>query len=82
MGNGKGNVNNVIILGNINTFKHSLSLGTINSQKEYHKKDLKLLRRQLNIVRNDISLYKNEFFYIKKINSYVFLEHLFMKKII
>ena len=59
---GKGNVNNIIIVGNINAFKHSLSLGINNTQKEYHKKDLKLLRRQLNIVRNDISQYKNEFF--------------------
>ena len=63
---GKGNVNNVIILGNSNKSRsnnNSDSLGlNNNNQKEFHKKDLKILRRQLNAVRADISLYKNEFF--------------------
>ena len=60
---GKGNVNNVITIGNSFRTKidNSDNFG-LNNQKEFNKKDLKILRRQLNIVRNDISLYKNEFF--------------------
>ena len=62
---GKGNVNNVIILGSSNQFRQktgSDTFGCNSSEREFHKKDLKLLRRQLNAVRSDISLYKNEFF--------------------
>jgi glycogen debranching enzyme len=60
---GKGNVNNVITLGNSFTFKSSNTSDNFGTnRKEFNTKDLKLLRRQLNVVRNDISLYKNEFF--------------------
>ena len=62
---GKGNVNNVIILGSSNQSRQNArsdTFGCKSSEREFHKKDLKLLRRQLNAVRNDISLYKNEFF--------------------
>ena len=61
---GKGNVNNVIVLGT-SRYKPSASsdtFGANNSQREFKTKDLKILRRQLNAVRNDISLYKNEFY--------------------
>ena len=55
---GKGNINNVIILG-----KHKSYTFTQNKdQKEYHMKDLKILRRGLNSVRNEFSIYKNEFY--------------------
>ena len=62
---GKGNVNNVIIVGSSNQSGQNNNVDTFGantSQREFHKRDLKLLRRQLNAVRNDISLYKNEFF--------------------
>ena len=63
---GKGNVNNVIYLGNADKYIPSTNisdgLGLNSSQKDFHIKDLKLLRRQLNLIRNDISLYKNEFY--------------------
>ena len=61
---GKGNVNNVISLGSAFQSKSNNSSDNFgnNSQREFHLKDLKLLRRQLNYVRNDISNYKNEFF--------------------
>ena len=55
---GKGNVNNVIVLGT-SSYKPSSSsdtFGANNSQREFKTKDLKILRRQLNVVRNDISL--------------------------
>ena len=55
---GKGNVNNIITLGN----KFKLNETSHNKQKEYHMKDLKILRRTLNSIRNEISLYKNEFY--------------------
>ena len=61
---GKGNINNVIALGSAYQSRRSQNSDSFgnNSQREFHTKDLKLLRRQLNCVRNDISLYKNEFF--------------------
>ena len=71
---GKGNVNNVIYLGNTVNYSPSTiisdGLGLNSSQKNFHKKDLKLLRRILNSVRNDISLYKNEF-YLHQENQFV-----------
>ena len=55
---GKGNINNVITLG-----KNKLNLYNQNKeQKEYHMKDLKILRRGLNSVRNEFAIYKNEFY--------------------
>ena len=60
---GKGNINNVIRLGSTYQSKPSSSSNSFgNNQREFHTKDLKLLRRQLNVVRNDIASYKNEFF--------------------
>ena len=60
----KGNVNNVIRLGCEYQSRSSISSSSFgsNSQREFYTKDLKLLRRQLNCVRNDIASYKNEFF--------------------
>ena len=55
---GKGNINNVIILG-----KNKINVQSQNQgQKEYHMKDLKILRRGLNSIRNEFSIYKNEFY--------------------
>ena len=55
---GKGNINNVIILG-----KNKINYNIENKEnKEYHMKDLKILRRALNTIRNEFSIYKNEFY--------------------
>ena len=71
---GKGNVNNVIYIGNAVKYCPSTNisdgLDLSSSQNNFHKKDLKLLRRKLNSVRNDISLYKNEF-YLHQENQFV-----------
>ena len=59
---GKGNINNVIFLGNNNKSNEYNMNNQNNNQKEYHMKDLKILRRALNSIRNEFSIYKNEFY--------------------
>ena len=59
---GKGNINNVICLGKSNSNQYNNSQYQNSNQKEYHMKDLKILRRALNAVRNEFSIYKNEFY--------------------
>ena len=59
---GKGNINNVIFIGNTNKLNEYNMNNQNTNKKEYHMKDLKILRRFLNSVRNEFSIYKNEFY--------------------
>ena len=55
---GKGNINNYVDVG-----KSSSSIVSVNKEgKSFHVKDLKIFRRALNKVRQDLSKYQNEFY--------------------